>query len=378
MNILFTLHDDFDPNAGGMGVAAGLAGAYRDLGHKVDFLTFGDMPDALPFRARHLLFPAFVARRLRRSAVDVVDASCGDAWLWARLRGGRRGPGPLLVTRSHGLVHMADIARREEARRGGLDLSWKYPLYWGGYRLWEVAASFRRADLCLFLNDEECRFGIEEWRLPEQRAWVVDNGIPDSLLGLPVPEAEGGSGSFGIVHVGSYLPLKGVRYATAAIGTILDRHPRARASFLGCGCPPEQVLAAFDPEHRPRVEVRPSYRREELPDLLRGQSVVLSATLKEGFPLGTLEAMACGLAAVTAATPGPLQYVRDGENGLVVPRADSAGLADALERLIADPGLLQRLRVGASETAQRYSWGRVARDTLDLYDEALSRRDRGA
>ncbi len=373
MNILFTLHDDFDPNAGGMGVAAGLADAYRERGHEVGFLTFGDMPAALPFRVKYLLFPAFVARRLRGSTVDVIDASCGDAWLWARSRRRRRGAGPLLVTRSHGLLHMADIARREEARRGGIELSWKYPLYWGGPRLREVAASFRGADLCLFLNDEERHLGVEEFGLEGTAARVVDNGIPDSLLGRPVPEVD--PSSFGIVHVGSYLPLKGVRYATAALGSVLDRHPGVRVSFLGCGCPPERVLADFEPEHRSRVEVRQSYRREELPDLLREQSVVLSATLKEGFPLGTLEAMACGLAAVTAATPGPLQYVRDDENGLIAPRAESAGLAAALERLIADPGLLRRLRAAASETAQRYSWGRVAGDTLELYAEALRRRD---
>jgi glycosyltransferase involved in cell wall biosynthesis len=372
MKILLTIHADRNPDAGGAGVSAGLGEELGRLGHEVAYLSFSDLPAWLPYRAKGLAFPAFVARRLRRSKVDVIDAAVGDAWLLGMLR--RRSTGPLLVARSHGLVQMADRARREEARRGGLELSWRYPLYWGGLRLWEVSRSLRAADLCLLLNDEEREFAIDELRLPEERVRVVDNGIPEGLLGRSLEDAGPAGAPFRIAHVGSYLPLKGARYVAAALGSVLERHPRAQASFLGTDCPAERVLADFRPELRPRVAVTPSYRRESLPELLRGHSVILSGTLKEGFPLGTLEAMACGLAPVTAATPGPLQYVRDGENGVVVPRADGAALAGAVERLIADPELLRRLREAALATAQRYGWDRVARDVLGLYEEALERR----
>lgn len=371
MKILLTIHAERNPDAGGAGVSAGLGEELGRLGHEVAYLSFSDLPAWLPHRAKGLAFPAFVARRLRRSDVDVIDAAVGDAWLLGVLR--RRSAGPLLVARSHGLVQMADRARREEARRGGLELSWRYPLYWGGYRMWEVSRSLRAADLCLLLNDEERRFALAELGLPEERVRVVDNGIPGELLGRSLEDAGPGA-PFRIAHLGSYLPLKGARYVAAALGAVLELHPRAQASFLGTDCPEERVLADFRPELRSRVAVMPSYRRESLPELLRGHSVILSGTLKEGFPLGTLEAMACGLAPVTAATPGPLQYVRDGENGVVVPRADGAALAGAVERLIADPGLLRRLREAALATAQRYGWDRVARDVLGLYEEALLRR----
>lgn len=376
MRVLFTLHDESKRDAGGMGVAVGLGEAYERLGHEVGYLSFSDLPGRLPFRLKALLFPFFVAARLRRADVDLVDAAVGDAWLWGTLR---RHHQPLLVTRSHGLVQMADRARREEARRGGLELSWKYPLYWGGYRLWEVARSLRVADLCLLLNEEERDYALEELGLPPERVRVVDNGIPERLLGLPRPAPEPPGGAFRIAHVGSYLPLKGVRYVAAALAEVLEREPAAAVTFLGTGCPPERVLADFSPALRARIQVLPAYRREALPELLAGHAVVVSGTLKEGFPLGTLEAMACGLAAVVPATPGPLQYVRNGENGLVAPRADAGGLATALERLIADPALLARLREQAHATAQRYSWNRVARDTLALYEIALQRlRDGGS
>ena len=375
MRVLFTLHDNNVADAGGMGVTVGLSEVYERLGHSAECLSFGDLPGFLPFGVKALVFPAFAAARLRRTAADVVDASCGDAWVWSSLRGrGRRTAAPLLVTRSHGLVHIADIARRQEAERGGIDLSWKYPLYWGGYRLWEVANSFRRADLCLFLNDHERDFAVESFGIPQSRTRVVDNGIPDGLLGLPLEPPPDPARDFRIAHVGSYLPLKGVRYAVAALERVFSRHPQASASFIGAGCEPERVLRDFSPEHRSRVTVKRGFRRQEMPGLLRGHAAAISATLKEGFPLGTLEAMACSLTVVTAATPGPLQYVRDGENGLVVGRADGAALASGIERLIADPELLGRLRSAAHATAQGYTWDRVGRETLGLYEEALEHR----
>src|ERR1700760_807595 len=135
MKVLFTLHDEVTPDAGGMGVTAGLARVYRELGHEVDSLNFGRLPRRLPFRAKALLFPEFGAYYMSRTDADVIDAANGDAWVFGhvrrRLKGGRR---PLLVTRSHGIVPPADVARRAEAARGGIDLSWKYPLYWGGWK----------------------------------------------------------------------------------------------------------------------------------------------------------------------------------------------------------------------------------------------------
>ncbi len=165
-----------------------------------------------------------------------------------------------------------------------------------------------------------------------------------------------------------------MRYTAAALSAILERHPETHVSFFGTGCAPERVLEDYEEVLHPRIRVVPRYRREDLPELLRGHTVTVSSTLQDAFHLGTLEAMACGLAPVVAATAGPLRYVRNGENGLVVQRADSAALEAALERLIAEPEQLRQLRAEANRTAQRYSWDRIADETLALYAEAIERR----
>src|SRR3989442_10938034 len=119
-------------NGGAPGVTADLGSYFRSQGHVVHHLSYDDVPRSLGSRGASFLFPAFVAWRIRllqaRQPIDVIDASSGDLWIWASLHRRRNAGSPLLVTRSHGLEHTADLELREDARRGGVDLSWKYPL----------------------------------------------------------------------------------------------------------------------------------------------------------------------------------------------------------------------------------------------------------
>jgi len=95
--------------------------------------------------------------------------------------------------------------------------------------------------------------------------------------------------------------------------------------------------------------------RRDLPDLLGAFDIYVLPTLKEGFPITTLNAMSCGCAVVVSDYPANLEGVRNDINGLVVPMGDSVQLAQALNRLL------------ASET-QRRSLGEAARrDVLDRF-----------
>ncbi|MDX6622079.1 MAG: hypothetical protein QOE75_11 [Solirubrobacterales bacterium] len=373
MRIEFTLHDEPGSDAGGMGVTSGLTRVYRDLGHEVGLLCFADLPAKLPFMAKTIAFPGLVAARLRQAELDVIDAATGDGWILGQLGRRSRRKRPLLVCRSHGMSYLADKANREEARRGNLELSWKYPLYWGGLRPRLDTAAMRCADLCLYLNEREREVAITELGVSPERARVVDNGLPAELLGRALEPLPPLTEQLRIAHIGSYLPHKGTRHLSAALALVLDRHPQASATLLGTGADPDAVLADFPAALRERVEVLPSYPRGSLPELLAGHAVTVSASIREGFPLGTMEAMACGLVPVVTDIPGPTQYVRDEANGLLVPVADAAAMAAAIDRLHAEPELFGRLRAEAHATAQRYSWERVGRETLALYEEAMGR-----
>jgi glycosyltransferase involved in cell wall biosynthesis len=67
-----------------------------------------------------------------------------------------------------------------------------------------------------------------------------------------------------------------------------------------------------------------------------------------------------------------LELVSDGETGLLVPPRDAAALRSAVERLLADPELRERLgRVARVRARERFGWDAVIDRTLETYRKAL-------
>ena len=82
------------------------------------------------------------------------------------------------------------------------------------------------------------------------------------------------------------------------------------------------------------------------------------------------EAAACGTPAVATRISGHEDAVRDGETGLLAD--DGAAFAAALDRMLADTQLRDRLGAAARARASELTWGATARGTLEvLAAEAL-------
>jgi glycosyltransferase involved in cell wall biosynthesis len=379
MNILLAIHHHLDPNAGAPGVTWKLGQEFQQLGHHVEYYSFDDLPSQLPGIVKAIAFPAFFAHHLtiartKDRSLDVIDASTGDAWIWAKLR---RNPvdRSLLVTRSHGLEHIMHLEILAQARQENLHLSWKYPLYHGGWRLWEVAQSLKAGDLALLLNQADADYAIHQLGVDPDRVRVVANGIPARFLHLPfAPTPINDDRVISIAQIGSYISRKGIGYGVPALNRILQQHPYVTMSFLGTGCSVERVHHDFDPSVRDRVWVIPHYDHELLPSLLQGHQIKLFPTLSEGFSLALPEAMACGLVPVTTTTPGPMEIVNE-SNGILVPPRDTEAIVAAVELLLGDRAYLDRLRRSAYKTAQNYSWQQIAIDTLAVYQQALAAKN---
>ena len=374
MNILFTIHHTLDPNAGAAGVTLKLGQEYQKAGHSVSYFSFDNLPSKLPEIIKAIIFPYWLAAYLltKKQPIDVIDASTGDGWLWGKLLRRFR-PDSTLITRSHGLEHTLNLENLEESARGNLSLSWKYPIYHGGFRLWEVKTSIKHADLTLMLNSRDRDYAQQKLGIAPEKLTIVPNGIPDYLLALPFEPIVDEDTIIRIAQVGTFIPRKGIKYSIPALNNILSRYPNVEMSFFGTGTvlSADEVAANFVPDVRDRIKVIPRFDHQKLSQLLKGHQIKLFPSLYEGFALALIEAMACGLAPIATATGGAIDIVRDRHDGLLIPLGDSQAIENALEELIRDRCQLERLRRNACQTAQDYSWKAIAQKNLQLYQQVL-------
>lgn len=92
----------------------------------------------------------------------------------------------------------------------------------------------------------------------------------------------------------------------------------------------------------------------------------------EGMPNAVLEAMACGLPVVATRIAGNEELVVDGETGLLIPSENADALRQALEQLLAEAALRQRMgAAGRARVEAHYAWSQIAAQYLSLITQTL-------
>ena len=109
---------------------------------------------------------------------------------------------------------------------------------------------------------------------------------------------------------------------------------------------------------------------EDMPATLAKAHVVCLPSYREGLPKVLLEASACARPLIATDVPGCREIVRHGENGLLVPLRDVAGLAEAMVRLLGNAELRRTMgQKGRLMVESEFSEMTVARQTLAVYHE---------
>ena len=194
--------------------------------------------------------------------------------------------------------------------------------------------------------------------------------LPNPLPMPVVPAAVGSAGDRqGFVTVARLVPQKGIDVLIRALAQTSGAAQDWTLTLVGDGPEREalerQVLQAGLEE---KVHFL-GFRSDPQTSLLQAGVFVLPSRY-EGMPNALLEAMAVGLAVVvTDASPGPLEVVEAGVTGLVVPSDEPAALADALDRLAAQPQLRERLGAAAREALRQSDWPVVGPIWESLVDQ---------
>ncbi len=114
-------------------------------------------------------------------------------------------------------------------------------------------------------------------------------------------------------------------------------------------------------------------QREDMEKIFAAAHLVcLPSFYREGVPKVLLEAAAAGRAIITTDMPGCREIVHDGVNGLLVPIKAPLALAAAIEKLLADEALRERMgQQGRAMVEAEFAADIINQQTLELYERVL-------
>jgi glycosyltransferase involved in cell wall biosynthesis len=263
---------------------------------------------------------------------------------------------PPLVVDSHEMAY--DLARQFARTAGSLGRRLYGGANWRKLRREELAA-YRGADgVCLCSVDDERRLHAE---LPAARTVVIPNAADVEYFrprpGDPPPDGRT------VVYFGLLSTVPNVDGVIHFVQEIWPRiaaaHPEARCKIIG-GRPPPALLALAGP----RVELT-GFVDDLRPHLAAAAAVVVPLRLGGGTRLKIVEGMAMGKAIVSTSLGAEGIEAVPGRDILI--ENQPAGFADAVGRLLTDPGLAATIGQAARRLAvERYAWSAASR-TLERF-----------
>ncbi len=164
---------------------------------------------------------------------------------------------------------------------------------------------------------------------------------------------------------------KRVDVAIRAFAEIRTCVPAATLAVIGTG-DARPALEALDRRLGTHTQFLGAVSDLEKVVWLNRASLVINPSMKEGWGLVGLEAMACGTPVVASDVPGHRDSVVEGA-GVLVPYGDGLATARAAIEILTDPARTDAMRERAVGWARRFSWDRTA----DAFEDALRRAAAG-
>jgi|WetSurMetagenome_2_1015567.scaffolds.fasta_scaffold00427_14 glycosyltransferase involved in cell wall biosynthesis len=208
---------------------------------------------------------------------------------------------------------------------------------------------------------------------------VVYNGAEEDVF-RPVDTMEARrvcgleTGPHYIGTIGRLVGWKGLQVLIAAMPAVVAE------------CPDTILLVVGDGEYRKKLEdltrelgmgrnVRfvGKIEHSSLPAWMNSMNIVLQPSIgDEGFSLTVVEAMSCGRPVIGAPSGGTPEILVDGESGFIVPKRDSAQLADRIIRILKDPQMEGSMGKKARQRVlAEFTWGKVVDRIERIYKKVL-------
>lgn len=214
----------------------------------------------------------------------------------------------------------------------------------------QIPLLFRRAAGCVFQTPAQRDFFP---KFMKEKSRIILNPINDKFIGNPIPAQR----EKAVVHSGRLVDFKNQLMLVRAFVAVHEKHPDYVLKIFGPDSfdGTKEKLEALIHEKQAEEFVFLMGGSDQLEkDMLHGAAAAFSSDY-EGMPNAMLEAMALGLPTVATDCPpgGPGMVIRQEENGLLVPVGDERAMAAAINRLIEDSELADRLGRNAARISEK-------------------------
>ncbi len=260
--------------------------------------------------------------------------------------------------------------------------------------------SVKRADALMACSSSVARLAERYFGVPAETIDVVHCGV-DTEIFCPGIELQASSGTASsksalpswtssrsasqtsrkrptVLFVGAIVENKGAKVLVEAVLRLRRKYPDIRLQMIGNGGPDlmDQLTAMISREQaEDSIEFLGFVRLENLPSYYRSADIFCSPAAEfEGFGQVFLEAMACGCPVIASTAGGGAEAVTHEETGLLVSPNDVVGVTDAIDRLLSDPELRQRLSErGRTRVDDYFALDRFIRRVEAVYQKAIQR-----
>lgn len=183
--------------------------------------------------------------------------------------------------------------------------------------------------------------------------------------------------TFTFVFVGRITGDKGINELVEAFMTLNDNYPDTRLVLVGRY---EPELDPLKPETMKIIEscmvidaCGPKYGEDLLMEYMKSDCFILPS-YREGFPNTVIEAGAMGLPSIVTDINGSREIIVNGENGLIVPPCTVQPLYDAMERMMNNKDLREKLQRNARPMIEsRFEKSFVQGCLMEFYNEVINK-----
>jgi glycosyltransferase involved in cell wall biosynthesis len=208
--------------------------------------------------------------------------------------------------------------------------------------------------------------------IPFEKIAVVLNGVPTFTLKEAFLEPKR-NGELVLLSVGYATPRKGYDILLKAYVEIRRLNPNVKLFLVGRGV--TSLVNSIFLDNPNGITTFEYVSESKLAALYDYCDIYVSASVLEGFGLSILEAMAAGKPVVAARSGGVLDFVKNGENGLLVEPRNWQQLSKAISELASDESLRKEMgKLNKGYTNRDLTWARSAQNAVEYYRPLLSKQ----